>query len=170
MSIVVNGATIPTNVANTLMVAGVSVTKVLVGATVVWEQQLLPVFTAGTAFNPYGAYTASSAYAAWQTIATRRFTGGNGSVFSIRAMAYSTYYGEWVTYGAGRVLKNGVEVISIGNASGTEWAYSGFVNVTLNTNDVLTFQSYSGYGYTGYEGGGGQVFCAQDGAAPYFVA
>ena len=168
MPLVVNGVTIPTNVANALMVNGVSVTQVIANGVQVWLQNLVPVFSAGTSYVVLQAYTSTCNVNVWSNLITRTFTGGAGSVLSMRAMAYSAMAGEWTGYGLGRILKNGNQVVYLAANNAEGWNYSSFVDVALNPYDVVSIQCNSLNYDTDYEGGGGQIFAAQN-ATAYFV-
>jgi hypothetical protein len=177
MPLIVNGTTIPENVANALMVNGVSVTQVIVNGVAVWTQNLVPVFTPGTSYMALEAYnTNCDSPNTWTIVTTKTFTGGAGSVFSMRASAYSEYFtvydedGNGITTtsaGVGSILVNGNEVVQLQTSDGNGWEYSTFVNITLNPGDVVSIRRIC---YTGGEscGGGGQIFAAQD-ASAYFV-
>jgi hypothetical protein len=170
MPLIVNGTTIPENVANALIVNGVSVTQVIANGVAVWTQNLVPVFTPGTSYIVLEA-EGSGDTNSWTTLTTKTFTGGAGSVFSMRAVAYTgtgsdtdewgnaTYY---TTYGAGDILVNGNEVVQLQTSDGNGEEYSSFVNVTLNPGDVVSIRC------SGDNGSGGQIFAAQN-ASAYFV-
>jgi hypothetical protein len=80
MSLIVNGITIPTNVANVLKVNGTSVTSVIVNTTQVWIQSLVTALIAG-----------------WSGSSLASTIGIQTSGFNYRSVAFNQYIGPWQT-------------------------------------------------------------------------
>ena len=120
MPIVVNGTTIPENVANALNVNGTNITSVVCNGVTVWTQSLFSALWSGSSFgNNIGLETSGSSWrfkgsvaqGAWQTFYTNGTFSGNstceelynqmGFVVSgnlIRAYVESDKEHGWITF------------------------------------------------------------------------
>jgi hypothetical protein len=97
MPLVVNGVTIPQNVANALMVNGVNITQVIANGVAVWTQSLEPVIAGwtGNMFQTGPAY------------GTR---GLQVSGLNCRAYSEGAYVGAWIVSSANGILQSGVSL------------------------------------------------------------
>jgi hypothetical protein len=149
MPLVVNGTTIPTNVANALMVNGVNITQVIANGVNVWTQQLsLSVGWSGSSIvidssnvRHIGLQTSGFSYrvawyaddwfdmsGAWQSVSPAGIFSGNSTSGNPNYVI--------------QVSGNNIRV-NVGNAVSSTW-------VTLATNG--TFSGYSTSGYFCYCG------------------
>lgn len=120
MSIVVNGTTIPENVANALNVNGTNITSVVCNGTTVWTQSL-NLNWSGSSINAWGygietsgsnyAYKVGSNYGSWQSVGIDGIFSGNSTIstaqgiqgFSvsgsnIRTVFVNKYSSTWASY------------------------------------------------------------------------
>jgi hypothetical protein len=160
MPLIMNGVTIPENVANVLNYNGTNITSVIFNGTTVWTQSLLMATTAGTSYTAYSCSTYQ--HYDWYSFGSRTFQGANGSGCTIIVQGRdgpSQWNSDANHCSAGgircRGLHNGAQVVyatSIGGCSLYSWGGYGSasVNRTINYNDTFTFQA-GGY----YEGNGG---------------
>ena len=151
MPLIMNGVTIPENVANVLNYNGTNITSVVFNGTTVWTQSLLMATTAGTSYTAYSASTYT--WYSWRQFGSRTFKGANGSGCTLVVQARDTPIAWNSDANAcsggsilGRALHNGTQVAyvsSIGGCGiyGTGPYNTASVNRTINYNDTFIFQA-----------------------------
>lgn len=124
MSLVINGVTIPTNVANALMVKGVSVTQVIANGVAVWTQSIGP--TVGWSGQMLVAYISGT-----NTVTKGMETSGLNYRWMFTSSMFSSAYGPWVQYTNGAFSTSYYSVTGQVQGSGNSLRIT--TGTTLNT-------------------------------------
>ena len=131
MPLVVNGVTIPTDVANALNVNGSNITAVYANGISVWEQQLFAAQWSGDSLAVSGSYVAGVSV--------------SGNLFRHR---YSSIYGAWITTNS-----NGTFTSTSSNASGNKILGFGDNRLQARNNGCPCYCGYDGFIYFSIAGG-----------------